>query len=124
MWFRKEFVLSVVIPLILSIASMVAGLALPKLNVPVPEWMPLVAFTFALFCIVWAWRMGRKIVGSTSTTSVAARRGGAATVFGNRSEAMGGDAGTAGRGGDARVVGDGSRAVGGKGGNGVTKGPR
>ena len=123
MAFRKEFALSVVIPLILSVFSVVAGLALPKLNLDMPDWMPLAAFTFALLCVAWAWQMGRKLADSTSTSSAAARRGGGATVFGDRSEGIGGDAGTAGRGGDATVRGDRSRAVGGKGGDAVTKDP-
>ena len=114
---RKELVLNVVVPVLLAIGSLVGSLALPKLDVSVPQWMPLAAVTLAIFCIGWAIWAGRKVAGRNTTAGLSSPRGGSATVLGDGSQARGGDGGTLGRGGDARVVGNNSRAVGGKGGN-------
>lgn len=110
MEFRKELVLNVVVPVLLAIGSTIAALALPKLNVPVPEWLPGGAATFAALCIGWACWMGWRIVGGPSTDHRITRQGGEAIVWGDGSEARGGDGGAAGRGGHARVLGNNSRA--------------
>ena len=117
----RELALNFWVPLLIAVAFLVFGLALPALGIGVPSWAVWAALTVAVALVFFAfWTVRRS--ASTGTIAGNAGSGGNARVTGNQSNAFGGEGGRGGigkggRGGDATVTGDGSNAVGGKGGN-------
>jgi membrane protein implicated in regulation of membrane protease activity len=117
----RELTLSFWVPLLIGVAFLIFGLALPALGIGVPSWAVWTALAVAVALVLFAfWTVRRS--ACTGTPASNAGPGGNARVTGNRSKAFGGKGGRGGigkggRGGDATVTGDGSIAAGGKGGN-------
>ena len=108
------------IPLVLGIAFLIFSLALPALDLHLSPWSVWLFLAIAIILLIWAWRVARN-AGAEGILGHGGA-GGAATVSGQGSKAIGGAGGAGGtgdggRGGSATVSGDQSTAVGGKGGD-------
>ncbi len=111
------------IPLVLSIAFLLFGLAIPAMKIEVPAQSANVAFAIAALLVVLAYILSRRDHAAHPGPVVGGGAGGEASVVGNDSDAMGGDGGAAGKGmggagGKANVHGNNSLARGGSGGRG------